>query len=513
MKKALALILALVMVLSLAACGRSKATYNDAGYYEIFSSTDPSGETMTRADYDAADWLIFLQLDEDGTGVLDWDDGDTDALTWSDGSITAGGETYSYALAGGMLTLEVNDGAVYILKKTDAPVAAAGGFSGLIGKGKAAAAGAEGEKAEPAGPAGTYTLVEMQSPDPDDSATREDIEMLAELGLICELTLREDGAGELVLFGESQELTWDENGVTVDGETVGYTLDGDTLTLSQDGMTLVFERSGAADNGEKNEGDVGDLHVKVVGAEPFVDHDDKDAIRFYFEFTNAADDTTTAYSLNYEAEQDGYELVDTYAWTEDDAPEFGNSSLSVEPGVTILCLEEYNYKPDGGEVVFTVSTWGTDDTVVATFDPANLPGRPDVWEPEPIEDPQFYLDYPAEGSTDDYAVKITDAEIVDADSWYDYDTVIRVYFDFTNNGDEATSCWWATNIYAYQDGVQLEVGYPEEEVDSDGMFSTDIEPGETVTCSRCFALRSDTPVEVAFATWRDVIAAGTFYAD
>lgn len=534
MKKVLALLLAIAMILSLAACsgkGKDKGTYNDAGYYEIFSSTDEDG-TMSRADYDDLDWLIFLQLNDDGTGVLDMDDGDAYDLTWKDGSVTMDGETINYALAGGMLTLDL-DGLVMIFKKAAAPAKeeAAGGFGGLIGKGKAAA----GANAAPAGPAGTWALIEIQSDNPDASATAEDIQMLADLGLSSELVLNDDGTGELTIFGESQDVTWDDDGMTVDGDPTEYVVDGNTISLTQETTTLVFERAEAetAESTKKDEGDkpeaaapaaaggdftpveadLGDYHVKILSAESFSDHDDKDGIRFYFDFTNNSDEPEDAWILNLEAEQDGYTLVDTYANSKDDVPEYGNAGLYVQPGVTIRCIDEFSYKPTGGEITLTISTWDSDTDLVATFDPEALPGRPGDWSPELIDDPQLYLDYPSEGSTDEYDIAITGAEIVPGDSYFTDGDVIRVFFDFTNNDDEATSCWWATNIYLYQDGIQLDTGYAKDETDADDLFRADIEPGESVSCSRCWNLRSDSPVEAVVQTWSDVVCAGTFYSD
>ena len=89
--------------------------------------------------------------------------------------------------------------------------------------------------------------------------------------------------------------------------------------------------------------------------------------------------------------------------------------------------------------------------------------------------------------------------------------MVRVYFTFTNTGTEATSCWWATNVYAYQDGVELDIGFPEDDVQSDDDFDVDVQPGESITCSRCWVVRSESPVEIVFQTWEGVVAADTFY--
>ena len=74
--------------------------------------------------------------------------------------------------------------------------------------------------------------------------------------------------------------------------------------------------------------------------------------------------------------------------------------------------------------------------------------------------------------------------------------MIRVYYTFTNQSDEETSFWMATYVEALQDGVQLLTGWSSEDVESDENMDVDIAPGETITASECYVLRSDSPVEV-----------------
>ena len=68
---------------------------------------------------------------------------------------------------------------------------------------------------------------------------------LEALGMSAEdfsLTLEEDGTGALTMLGESVEVTWDETGITAEGDTVSYTLEDGKLTLTEDGQTMVFAR-------------------------------------------------------------------------------------------------------------------------------------------------------------------------------------------------------------------------------------------------------------------------------
>jgi len=262
--------------------------------------------------------------------------------------------------------------------------------------------------------------------------------------------------------------------------------------------------------------DIGDYYVEVIGAEYFADSDDKDAVRFYYDFTNRSDDAISAwFALNYAAEEDGYELVSTYAYYEDDVPEYGNDSLKVQPGVTIRCVAEFSFRPDGSELTFHAYDYD-DNELVCVFDPQNLPGRPGDWSIEPITDPQNYLDYPAEGENECAYVAITGVEIVPGDPWFGYDEVIRAYFDYTNYEDEESYIDYTTNIIAFQDGVELDYGIAEDSLDSDDVWGNDVPAGESCSVSRCWALRSDSPVEIVVIDWRwpgDVICASTFYPD
>ena len=545
MKKLLCALLAVVMLLALCSCGSKKSdpTYNDAGYYDIFS-LDDGGTTYSQADFAAAGTVIYLQLNDDGTGLIDWGDGSSDALTWHDGVINDGTGDFAYVLAGGMLTLDLSDGEtsyVMIFKKGTAPSADAAPAADNTGS-FAAPADQDGGAPAADSPAGAYRLIGMTVGAEEDSLNEETLAMMESLGLTVRLYLNADGTGVLDMYGEQMDLTWGDSAITMQGEAADYDYADGRLTVYIEGTEFMsFEKisdetdiqsSGAVfgetspsrDDGRFDGyvtgdftpvsgtfGDNGEFAVEILGAEPFVDSNSRDAVRFYYAFTNNSDEATSAWmELNTSAAEEGYELTSTYAWSEDDVDEYGNNSLRIQPGITLLCISEYTFKQDGADLLFTVSEYNGNE-LTASFDPAALPGRPDPIEIAPITDPSFYADYPASGSTDDYAVAFTgESEIADADSWADYDEVLRVFFDYTNNAGEAESCWMATNIYAYQDGVQLDVGYPKDSTDTDRNFDAEIQPGESLTCSECFELRSDSPVEVVFSTWDDVICAYTF---
>lgn len=89
-------------------------------------------------------------------------------------------------------------------------------------------------------PAGTYVLESMTS----EGVTMK-MEDLAALGMSeddFKLILNEDGTGSMEVYGQSQELTWDDKTLTAEGESIAYTLSGDTLTISVEGNSMVFVR-------------------------------------------------------------------------------------------------------------------------------------------------------------------------------------------------------------------------------------------------------------------------------
>ncbi|MBR5515439.1 MAG: DUF5067 domain-containing protein [Clostridia bacterium] len=251
-----------------------------------------------------------------------------------------------------------------------------------------------------------------------------------------------------------------------------------------------------------------DFNITVVGAEAFKDHDDKDALRVYYDFTNNSDEPACAGSeVEFLISQDGYSSESTYASAADDVDEYGNASLYILPGVTIRCIEEVVFKADGGSVEVKVTNlWEDEDVLTVELDSQNLPAPADKFEITPITDPTWAKDFPIEGNLgEDGYVKVLENEFTEN---YDGDKLLRVFFEFTNTTEEPTNFFVESYLYAYQDGVQLEVGYAEEETAEDDAFDTDIEPDATVKASRCFKLRSESPVEIEVYDFMDEIPVG-----
>lgn len=236
--------------------------------------------------------------------------------------------------------------------------------------------------------------------------------------------------------------------------------------------------------------------LTVVGAEHFIDTKGKDGIRVYYDFTNTSDETTSAYSLlEFEVTQDGYELMSTYVGYEEDVPEYGNDGLLLRPGATIRCILEYNMKQNGGPISVTLyNFWDEDETLTVEFDSQDLPGRPGDFTYTPVTNPQWTAQWSDEGVyRENYYLFIDSAEIVEGTEG---EQLIRVYYEFANNSDETTSLWLISSICVFQDGVELEEGYPAAYVAEDDNYYEEIEPGATIRASQCYVLRSGNPVEV-----------------
>lgn len=87
---------------------------------------------------------------------------------------------------------------------------------------------------------GNYDLIEMT--EGEEVTTKEDIDLLKKFGLIVSLELREDGTGTLDLFGDTEELNFDDKNITADDEEVPYTFEENKLTMEKEDTKLVFEK-------------------------------------------------------------------------------------------------------------------------------------------------------------------------------------------------------------------------------------------------------------------------------
>ena len=240
-----------------------------------------------------------------------------------------------------------------------------------------------------------------------------------------------------------------------------------------------------------------DFAVTVMGAEYFEDIDGNDAIRVYYDFYNNSNMTLEPWwELDVAVTQNGADCEYTVDNYEDDVPEYGNEDLALRPGAANRCIGEYLMNPNGGAVTVQIyPSWSDGTPLIAVFDPQNLPGRPAAdFQIAAVTDPQWLSDRSDLGVIDgEYEVYIDSAETLEG---YDGEQLMRVYFDFTNNSAEPCSFFWACNVSAYQDGVELPTGWAPGTVAEDDNYYNDVQPGASIRVAMIFEYRSGSPVEI-----------------
>lgn len=76
---------------------------------------------------------------------------------------------------------------------------------------------------------------------------------------------------------------------------------------------------------------------------------------------------------------------------------------------------------------------------------------------------------------------------------------LLVYYDYTNNGENASSAMVDVNLTAYQNGASLEAAIPASSDDAIDTFMKEIQPGETVNVCQAFSLKDMSPVTLQAA--------------
>ena len=84
--------------------------------------------------------------------------------------------------------------------------------------------------------------------DDGEDIDADTLSFMKAMGLNCTLTLKEDKAASIDLFGEVSEGTWEpksasECSVTLEGNSMNGKLDGEKLTFTDDTSTLVFAKA------------------------------------------------------------------------------------------------------------------------------------------------------------------------------------------------------------------------------------------------------------------------------
>lgn len=186
-------------------------------------------------------------------------------------------------------------------------------------------------------------------------------------------------------------------------------------------------------------------------------------------------------------------------------------TINIMPGASIVCSQVFSLNGSSPLTFYACEDWDLNETECATgsFDVASDTAADIDYSIPAVTNPTWTENLTDEYTWDNFYVFIDSAETTT--SW-DGTDLIRVYFDWTNNTDGATSFWMESTVIVLQDDVELFSGYADEESVSDDMFSSNIEPGSSVTVSNCYELRSTSPVVVLVYNWdADEYIGCTFY--
>ena len=384
--------------------------------------------------------------------------------------------------------------------------------------------------------AGYYKLVGMVAGGTDQS---DQIPTMEQLGMYALIELKDDGTGVLDMFGSPSELTWDGTTASIDDDPADMTADGTTVTFAHGTDTLLtFERitdeeyaaivAGAAAQGGDSQGGGSqggsatgttlgndECNVTFLGAEQAKNYDGADAIRIWYEYTNLSDKVVTPNNvLDFKAVQGGEELKQVWFY-EDEIDFLSSGDAAIRPGVTVRGCAGFACNYAGGPIdVKATDFWEETTFLDETIDPKK-PQAVTAPEYEIVEIPDvdWLDDVTDDGDYDEkYHVYIGDCDVADD---YDDNQMLRIYFDFTNNSDEAISPFMALYFRAMQDGIQMETGTPvyDQQTDEDDALYNDVEPGQTVTFAVCFKLRTGNAVSVElYDFWTGDIVLGASYS-
>lgn len=286
MKKIIALLLALAMLLSLAACGGSAEEDPNAGMYYGTNAT-VMGFSMPMSEvYEGETWV---ELKNGGKGTIMLD-GDDFSMKWKlEGetfTLTVEGEDSVGTLVGGIITVDLmNMGCVMEFRKEGAVSAVT------------------------YNDAGYWEMICIDSEDPESAVSEEDMAMISSMGMGMYLELLPDGTGTMYI-DETMALTWSDGTISFveDNLSVNYTLDNGEMRLDMLDMVMKFRK------GEKPSADA--LSMEAAGFTEYME------VGVPYPYVTATSDdasiTTTGEAMvtSYEVfdSADGYPAKEGYEW-------------------------------------------------------------------------------------------------------------------------------------------------------------------------------------------------------
>ena len=328
MKRLLAVLLSLAMLLSLAACGGSAEGDPNAGKY-IGISAAVGGFAMPMSDVYPGETWIELKSGGKGSIMLD---GEDFSFKWTlDGeclTITVQGVDSIGTLSGGDIVIDLMDmGCVMTFRKEGT------------------------EPAENEAPAASYNdagyweLIRIDSVEEGSSVSEEDMLLLKRAGMTMYLELLEDGSG--VLFMEEEmPVTWQDGTIkfTEDNMTINYMLENDLMTLDMIESKLVFRKGFQPLPSEMEQAGFTEF-MELGVAYPYT------TLCHEYEGCNTTGEATiTSYEIFESAE--GYEYKEGYEWrvakaevrfTDKMARNYGmRARIRIEDYYNVALLDDYN---------------------------------------------------------------------------------------------------------------------------------------------------------------------------
>ena len=321
MKKIIAILLTIVMLLSLAACGGGEPDPNAGKYQGI--SAKALGMTMDMSEVYPGETWVELKSGGKGTVMLDGDDFpmkwtlEGDAITITIEDVDSVGK-----LADGVITMD------------------------MMGMGLEMTFLKEG--AQMPAPevtyhdAGYWEIIRMESEDPESAISEEDMAFVKSVGVLMYMELNADGTGALIMEDE-MPLTWSDGAITLTEEnmTVSYTLENGEMKLDMMEAVIVLRKGEKPEPVASEMEQAGFIYYMEEG-EPYIftnrcaDNQELDSV---------GEATVVSYEIFESA--DGYEPMEGYEWravtieirfADDNAWEYG-----IE-GILMTTEDYYNTK-------------------------------------------------------------------------------------------------------------------------------------------------------------------------
>ena len=336
MKKIIAILLAIVMLLSLAACGDGEPDPNAGKYQGISASA--LGMTMEMSEVYPGETWVELKSGGKGTVMLD---GDEFPMKWTlDGeaiTITIDGVDSVGSLADGVITVDLMEMGVEMTFLKE---------------------GAEMPAPEVTyNDAGYWEIVRMESEDPESAISEEDMAFVKSVGVLMYMELNADGTGALIMEDE-MPLTWTDGAIsfTEENMTVSYTLENGEMKLDMIETVIVLRKGEKPEPVASEMEQAGFIYFMEEG-EPYIfanrclDNEDLDSV---------GEATVVSYEIFESA--DGYDPLEGYEWRkvtieirffDDNAWEYGVD------GVLVSSEDYYNTKllDDTAELVVEEDTY------------------------------------------------------------------------------------------------------------------------------------------------------------